>query len=47
VEFIKETLAFESLTKCVDWLTDFELIYMAADKTVIDCKNSTNVLANF
>lgn len=44
VEFVSKTLAFESVTKCDEWLATFTLTHTAPCKKFIDCKNSMNLM---
>ncbi|CRK88837.1 CLUMA_CG002634, isoform A [Clunio marinus] len=44
-EFIKETLAFVDIGKCVEWLSSLGVVFLKADKENVDCKTSTSVLA--
>lgn len=41
VEFISRTLAFESMEKCMEWLTTLSIVYTGPCKKLIDCKNSS------
>ncbi|KAM7353879.1 uncharacterized protein ACRADG_005799 [Cochliomyia hominivorax] len=43
IDYITELLAFESRTKCKEWLTGFNLPFVGADETQIDCKTASTI----
>lgn len=44
-QFVKETLAFVDVEKCVEWLTALGVVFLSTDKANIDCKTSMSALA--
>lgn len=45
--FVKETLAFVDVEKCVEWLTALGVVFISTDKANIDCKTSMSALTAF
>jgi len=43
-QFVKETLAFVDVEKCVEWLTALGVVFLSTDKANIDCKTSMSAL---
>jgi len=43
-QFVKETLAFVDVEKCVEWLTALGVVFLSTDKENIDCKTSMSAL---
>lgn len=44
-QFVKDTLAFNDVGKCVEWLASLGVVFQATDKQQIDCKTSMSALA--
>ena len=42
MDFVCDSLAFNDMKSCEEWLLPLGLTFVAADKKVIDCKNSVN-----
>lgn len=44
-QFVKDTLAFVDVGKCVEWLASLGVVFQATDKQNVDCKTSMGALA--
>lgn len=43
-QFVKETLAFADVGKCVEWLTSLGVVFLSTDMENVDCKTSMSAL---
>ncbi|KAG5671478.1 hypothetical protein PVAND_001673 [Polypedilum vanderplanki] len=44
-DFIKNTLAFNDLITCLEWLISLNVTFVSDDKQIVDCKTSMNAMA--